>query len=206
MNTLGLLLGSTILTDALAFLFVIGILVLLHEAGHFVVAKYLGLSVEVFSVGFGPRLFGKRFKETDYRVSWLPIGGYVKIKGETEDEGEDQTGDANEEGHRPLFFELNGQPQRITVHDSSLGVAPKEHRKADPDDAHHISSPLTGLVASYSHEVGDPVVHGERLCVIEAMKMETNVFATIDARLDQIVVPAGEHVEAGDLLAILKPA
>ena len=61
-------------------------------------------------------------------------------------------------------------------------------------------------MASYSHEPGDQIASGERLCVIEAMKMETNVFVTIDASLGEIVVPAGERVEAGDLLAILEPA
>ena len=114
-------------------------------------------------------------------------------------------GETNEEGRIPLFFELNGQPQRVSVRDAAAAGAGAEHRKADPDDPRHIAAPLTGLIASYSHELGDQIASGERLCVIEAMKMETNVFTTIDARLAEIVVPAGERVESGDLIAILEP-
>jgi regulator of sigma E protease len=64
----------------------LGILILLHEAGHFLVARRMGVGVEIFSFGFGPRLFGKRIGETDYRVSLFPLGGYVKLLGEEPDE------------------------------------------------------------------------------------------------------------------------
>src|SRR5512136_2637880 len=63
------------------FLVVIGILVLVHELGHFLAAKLCGMRVDRFSIGFPPRAFGKQFGETDYCVSWIPIGGYVKIAG-----------------------------------------------------------------------------------------------------------------------------
>jgi regulator of sigma E protease len=71
---------------ALPFVVVLGVVVLFHEFGHYVVAKWLGVTVEVFSVGFGPRIFGWSRGGTDYRVSWVPLGGYVKLKGETPDE------------------------------------------------------------------------------------------------------------------------
>jgi regulator of sigma E protease len=71
---------------ALPFAVVLGVVVLFHEFGHYVVAKWLGVTVEVFSVGFGPRIFGWSRGGTDYRVSWVPLGGYVKLKGETPDE------------------------------------------------------------------------------------------------------------------------
>jgi regulator of sigma E protease len=57
-------------------------MVVIHEFGHFIVAKLLGIAVETFSVGFGPRLFGFRIGETDYRFSAIPLGGYVKFRGE----------------------------------------------------------------------------------------------------------------------------
>lgn len=57
-------------------------MIVIHEFGHFIVAKLLGISVETFSVGFGPRLFGFRLGETDYRFSAIPLGGYVKFRGE----------------------------------------------------------------------------------------------------------------------------
>ena len=65
-----------------AFVFILGSAVVLHEFGHFIVAKLLGIRVETFSVGFGPRLFGKRWGNTDYRISALPLGGYVKLGGD----------------------------------------------------------------------------------------------------------------------------
>jgi regulator of sigma E protease len=57
-------------------------MVVIHEFGHFIVAKMLGIAVETFSVGFGPRLFGFKIGETDYRFSAIPLGGYVKFRGE----------------------------------------------------------------------------------------------------------------------------
>jgi regulator of sigma E protease len=66
----------------LAFIFILGAAVVLHEFGHFAVAKLLKIRVETFSVGFGPRLFGKRWGQTDYRVSAIPLGGYVKLGGD----------------------------------------------------------------------------------------------------------------------------
>jgi regulator of sigma E protease len=61
---------------------VLGILVLLHELGHFIAAKWCGVRVDVFSIGFGPRLWGVKRGDTDYRVSALPLGGYVRMAGD----------------------------------------------------------------------------------------------------------------------------
>jgi regulator of sigma E protease len=72
---------STISSSLFAGLFMIGFLVVVHEAGHFVFAKLFGVGVPVFSVGMGPRLFGVVWRGTDYRVSALPVGGYVQMSG-----------------------------------------------------------------------------------------------------------------------------
>lgn len=82
-------------------LIVLGIMVLVHEFGHFAVAKLCGVRVEVFSIGFGTRLFGFRRGDTDYRVSLLPLGGYVKMSGETP--GEARTGDPGEFASHPRW-------------------------------------------------------------------------------------------------------
>jgi len=74
---------GTILGTILAFLIVFGILVFIHEFGHFFMAKLVGIRVEVFSFGYGKRLFGIKKGQTDYRVSVLPMGGYVKFLGES---------------------------------------------------------------------------------------------------------------------------
>jgi len=73
---------GTILGTLLAFLIVFGILVFVHELGHFIMAKLVGVRVEVFSWGYGKRLFGFKKGETDYRVSLVPMGGFVKFSGE----------------------------------------------------------------------------------------------------------------------------
>lgn len=69
-------------TNIFAFVIVLGILVFFHELGHFLVARLFGVGVEKFSLGFGPRLFGKKIGMTDYRVSAIPLGGFVKMVGE----------------------------------------------------------------------------------------------------------------------------
>lgn len=73
-------------TTLIVFLFVIGVLIFVHELGHFAVAKLFKIRVEVFSLGFGPRLFGFRRGGTDYRISAIPLGGYVKMLGENPEE------------------------------------------------------------------------------------------------------------------------
>jgi len=97
----------------LPFVVVLGAAVILHEFGHFLVAKLLKIRVEVFSVGFGPRLFGKKRGHTDYRVSAIPLGGYVKLGGDESNapiEGEGATDiPANER------FDLRPRWQRIVV-------------------------------------------------------------------------------------------
>lgn len=70
-----------LLNTAFYFVITIGILVFIHELGHFLAAKLFKMRVERFSIGFPPRAFGKQIGETDYCVSWIPIGGYVKIAG-----------------------------------------------------------------------------------------------------------------------------
>ncbi|MGH7822363.1 MAG: M50 family metallopeptidase, partial [Candidatus Binatia bacterium] len=77
---------ETFVTYLLAAVVVLGLLIFVHELGHFLLAKLCGVSVLRFSLGFGPRLFGKRVGETEYVVSVVPLGGYVKMLGEDEDE------------------------------------------------------------------------------------------------------------------------
>src|SRR5215210_5346838 len=71
-----------LLTRIVGFIGILGAAVVIHEFGHFIVAKLFKIRVETFSVGFGPRLFGKRWGHTDYRLSAIPLGGYVKLGGD----------------------------------------------------------------------------------------------------------------------------
>jgi regulator of sigma E protease len=72
-------------TSIFAFIIVLGVLIFFHEFGHFLIARLFGVGVEKFSLGFGPRLFGKKVGITDYRLSAIPLGGYVKMVGEEPD-------------------------------------------------------------------------------------------------------------------------
>jgi len=96
-----------------AFIFILGSAVVIHEFGHFLVAKLLKIRVETFSVGFGPRIFGKKWGHTDYRLSAIPLGGYVKLGGDESNaaiEGEGASDIPPEEQ-----FNLRPRWQRILV-------------------------------------------------------------------------------------------
>ncbi|MDR2947458.1 MAG: site-2 protease family protein, partial [Candidatus Adiutrix sp.] len=70
---------------AISFVVILLILVFVHELGHFIAAKLLGVRVERFSLGFPPKLWSKTIGETDYQLAWLPLGGYVKMYGDDPD-------------------------------------------------------------------------------------------------------------------------
>src|SRR5438309_11291398 len=89
------------LISAAAFFVVLGVLVFVHEFGHYAVAKLCGVRVEVFSLGFGKRIWGFRKGDTDYRISILPLGGYVKMSGENPLES--RTGDPGEFTSHPRW-------------------------------------------------------------------------------------------------------
>src|SRR5918992_3650601 len=79
--------------SGIAFILILGAAVIIHEFGHFIVAKMLGIRVETFSVGFGKRLFGRKWGTTDYRVSLIPLGGYVKLGGDDSNAGIEEGSD-----------------------------------------------------------------------------------------------------------------
>ncbi len=101
------------LIGILSFIFVLGAAVVLHEFVHFLVAKLVRIRVETFSVGFGPRLFGKKWGDTDYRVSAIPLGGYVKLG------GDESNAPLEGEGAKDIppgeMFNLRPRWQRILV-------------------------------------------------------------------------------------------
>ncbi len=90
------------ITTVISFVIVLGVLIFIHELGHFSVAKLVGVGVEKFSLGFGPKIVGFTRGETEYRISLFPLGGYVKMTGESID---DEVSEADKEKsftHKPL--------------------------------------------------------------------------------------------------------
>jgi regulator of sigma E protease len=83
-----------VITNILAFLFVLGVLIFVHELGHFVMARRIGVRVLTFSLGFGPKLLSFRRGDTEYCVSAIPLGGYVKMAGESPEDA--RTGSSDE--------------------------------------------------------------------------------------------------------------
>ncbi len=69
------------LLTILAFIVVLGVIIFVHELGHFIAAKLVGIRVEVFSLGFPPKMWSKKIGETEYQIAWVPLGGYVKMTG-----------------------------------------------------------------------------------------------------------------------------
>jgi regulator of sigma E protease len=95
------------LIAAVAFIVLVGLMVVVHEFGHFIVAKLFKIRVEAFSFGFGPRLFGIKYGETDYKVCLLPLGGFVKMTGENPGE--------TEHANDPAAFTSHPRWQRMLV-------------------------------------------------------------------------------------------
>ncbi len=109
-------------------------------------------------------------------------------------------GDAHEDGKRTVFFELNGQPREVEVADRSLASAVIEVPRADPNDPDQIAAPLPGLVVGVAVVVGNEVTKGQKLLSIEAMKMETTLYAERPGRVAEVLAEVGRQVKAGDLL------
>jgi regulator of sigma E protease len=104
------------LISAAAFLVLIGVMVVVHEAGHFIMAKLCGVRVEAFSFGFGPRLFGFKFGETDYKVCLLPLGGFVKMTGESPEQNLEAPGTpAPDVSEDPGAFTSHPRWQRVLI-------------------------------------------------------------------------------------------
>ncbi|OIO38918.1 MAG: RIP metalloprotease RseP [Candidatus Omnitrophica bacterium CG1_02_49_16] len=96
--------------SVLIFIFVLGVLVVVHEFGHFIAAKAVGVRVEKFSIGFGPVIFGKKFGETDFCVSLLPLGGFVKLAGESPEESKGEAWEFNSKNLLQKFIVVFAGP------------------------------------------------------------------------------------------------
>lgn len=115
------------------------------------------------------------------------------------------TGSAHPDGSRTVFFELNGQPREITVIDRSLEPEGQAAIKADPDDPTQVGASMPGMVINVAIAEGERVRPGQKLLVLEAMKMETTINSPMDGVVSKIVTKPGTQVAAGDLLVTINP-
>jgi pyruvate carboxylase len=113
--------------------------------------------------------------------------------------------DPHPDGTRTLFFELNGQPREVSVRDRALRVQERAHPKANPEDPGQVGAPTAGLVSSIAVQLHHPVERGAKLLTLEAMKMQSNIYAPIGGKITKLLVTPGQHVEAKDLLVIIAP-
>ena len=104
------------LISAAAFIVLVGVMVVVHEFGHFLVAKICRVRVEAFSFGFGPRLFGFKIGETDYKICLLPLGGYVKMTGESPEQNLETGGsEVADVSNDPGAFTSHPRWQRVLI-------------------------------------------------------------------------------------------
>ena len=112
-------------------------------------------------------------------------------------------GEPYPDGRRTVFFELNGQPREVTVRDRSLKASAAERLKADPGNQGQVGAPLPGMITTIAVGVNEPVKKGDRLLVIEAMKMQSTIYAPIAGKVTAIHTQTGQQVEAKDLLIVI---
>jgi pyruvate carboxylase len=113
-------------------------------------------------------------------------------------------GEPHPEGGRTVFFELNGQPREVTVQDKSLEVKTVQRVKADPAVPGQVGAPIPGAVTSVVVDTGDHVEKGQRLLVMEAMKMQTTVYAPVSGVVKEKMATVGQTVDAKDLLLVIE--
>ncbi|MBG30130.1 MAG: pyruvate carboxylase [Opitutae bacterium] len=113
-------------------------------------------------------------------------------------------GDPDEKGVRPLTFELNGKARETHVMDASMKGHAKARDKADPANEMHVGAPIPAMVSSIATSVGKSIKKGDKVAVLEAMKMQTTLYAQADGVVDAVLVQVGDSVESKDLIARLR--
>ena len=103
-----------------------------------------------------------------------------------------------------MTFELNGKARETHVLDAARKGDAKAREKADPANVMHVGAPIPAMVSSIATSVGKPIKKGEKVAVLEAMKMQTTLYAQADGMVDAILVEVGDSIESKDLVARLR--
>jgi regulator of sigma E protease len=170
------------LTTLLAAVLVLGPVIVFHEFGHFIVAKLAGIYVKTFSIGFGPKLLKLRAGETEYALSLLPLGGYVRMAGESTEEPETETG--NEPADAAAEPEVAAAPARV----GEAALYPRDG-VADAD------------IPPHRHLRNKPIA--TRLAVVTAGPFANLVLAIVV--MTGVLYHEGMHVPPTTTLAELQP-
>ncbi len=112
--------------------------------------------------------------------------------------------DVHPDGNRTVFFELNGQPREVNVPDKSQTRTQAPKQFADPAQAGQVGAPTPGIVTTVAAEIGQSLQKGDRLLVLEAMKMQSTVYAPISGKVIKRLVQPGQTVEAKELLLVME--
>ncbi|MGY8770683.1 MAG: pyruvate carboxylase [Pirellulales bacterium] len=112
-------------------------------------------------------------------------------------------GEPHADGKRVVFFELNGQPREVSILDLSLESDAPKRVQADADDPKHIGASMPGMIVTVAVEPGEKVAKGQKMLSMEAMKMETTIYAEVAGTVDEVLVKAGSQIETGDLMVRL---
>ncbi len=113
-------------------------------------------------------------------------------------------GEPDKDGRRPVTYELNGITREVFIQDKSVAASTKTRPKADLADSKQVAAPIPGLIAVLSASVGAKVAKGDRLFMMEAMKMQTSVYAPADGVIAELHAAVGDTVEAKDLIVKLR--
>jgi pyruvate carboxylase len=103
-----------------------------------------------------------------------------------------------------MFFELNGQPREVSIRDASQKVSGVVKEMADPSHRGHIGAPTPGVVTTVAVEQGQNVDEGQKLLVLEAMKMQSTVYAPVSGKVARRLVQPGQTVETKELLLVIE--
>ncbi|MCL4841004.1 MAG: pyruvate carboxylase [Bryobacteraceae bacterium] len=112
-------------------------------------------------------------------------------------------GEPHPDGQRTVFFELNGQPREVTLRDRKIKAETRVHPKANPEKPGEVGAPIPGAVTSIAVELNQDVQKGDKLLVMEAMKMQTTVYAPIAGKIKERTAAVGQTVEPKDLLIVI---
>ncbi|HEV2350474.1 MAG TPA: RIP metalloprotease RseP [Terriglobia bacterium] len=190
---------SNFTTDIAAVVIVLGVMILIHEFGHFMAAKYFGVRVLTFSLGFGPRLFGVKSGDTDYRVSALPLGGYVKMAGD--DPSQERVGDPAEFLSKPrwqrLIIVIMGPTMNVFLAVASLTCLYRYHfeKQAYRDEPVRIGAVKPNSPADKAGvKPGDLIVRLGDLKNPDWEDAEIKIFTTVNEAIPVDIMRDGKEI------------